>query len=259
MNQRWREGRESYRPKGETICPEEYAVAEIARPEASCFVGRHHYAASFPSNVFRFGLFWRDRLVGAAVFGNPAGPAVFARVFEPTAAKDALELNRLVLLDAVPGNGESFFVARCFAALRREGVSGALAFSDPTERKDATGNRIKRGHIGWVYQATNATYLGRSKARTLRLLPDGTVYSERAISKVRSGDSRWRSAAAPLVRHGAPKPPFGSLKEWLAEWLPRLTRPLPHPGNFKYAWALHRAVRLVGERLPYPKELAWTG
>ena len=158
----------------------------------------------------------------------------------------------------MPGNGESFFVARCFAALRREGVSGALAFSDPTERVDEVGRTVKRGHLGYVYQATNAAYLGRSKARTLRLLPDGTVYSERAASKLRAGDSRWRSAAAPLVRHGAPTPSAGFLREWLEEWLPKLTRPMPHPGNFKYAWALNRAVRLPAG-LPYPKELSWTG
>lgn len=251
--QRWRGGRERYRPAGETIRPAEYAVAEVARPDARAFVGAHHYAASLPSNVLRYGLFRRGALAGVAVFGNPAGPAVMARAFEPAAAADALELNRLVLLDEVPGNGESWFIARCFAALRREGVAGVLAFSDPAERTDAEGRRVKPGHLGIVYQATNAAYLGRSTARTLRLLPDGTVYSERAASKVRAGDSRWRSAAAPLVRFGAPAPSPASLREWLAEWLPRLTRPLAHPGNHRYAWALARGVRLAGRPGPYPK------
>jgi hypothetical protein len=32
------------------------------------------------------------------------------------------------------------------------------------------------GHVGTIYAATNAVYTGRATARTVKLLPDGTVF-----------------------------------------------------------------------------------
>jgi len=63
-----------------------------------------------------------------------------------------------------------------------------LSFCDPMPRTSAEGHVVHNGHIGVMYAATSGLYTGRSTARTLRLLPDGSVFSERAIQKIRSGE-----------------------------------------------------------------------
>lgn len=221
----------------------------------------HHYSGSYPAARFRFGLYRGAKLVGAAVFSHPVNDKALA-VF-PGEPFESVELGRLVLLDEVPANGESWFVARCFEALRHYGLMGVLSMSDPVQRATAEGALVFPRHVEGVYQALNALYLGATK-RTLHLLPDGTVFSARAAQKVRAQERGWKYAVAQLVAAGAPKPK-DNVRAWLAEWLPRVTRPLRHPGNFRYAWTLRRRDRkhlrlpqgVSLEQLPpYPKLLA---
>lgn len=253
--QRWTRGRGSYRVAGEPIETRRFEVAPIADDRtAKGFVLEHHYSRSYPAARFRFGLFRGPELVGVAVFSVPANALALACL--PGGAAESVELGRFVLVDDVAANGESWFLARAFELLRDEGLVGVVAFSDPTQRTDAAGALVFRGHIGTIYQATNATYLGRSKAERRRLLPDGSLLHGRALAKIRRRDRGWRYAVEQLVAHGA-APPRASedLGAWLAVELPRITRALPHAGNHKYAWTLSRRDRrhLHGAARPYPK------
>lgn len=257
-NQRWRERRDSYRPAGETIRTSEYEIAPIAddtTPKA--FVLTHHYAASYPAARFRFGLYRRGELAGVAVFSHPCRDEVLTNVF-PGIATDSVELGRLVLLDEVPGNGETWFLARCFDLLRSTALRGVVSFSDPEPRAAADGRIVFAGHIGTIYQAFNARYLGRGEPQTLRLLPDGRVFHRYARAKIRARAKGWEYAAALLEAFGAPRLTADmDARAWVDEWVPRLTRPMRHRGNHKYAWALHRgARRAMPEARPYPKRLA---
>jgi uncharacterized protein (TIGR03435 family) len=49
------------------------------------------------------------------------------------------------LLDAVPGNGETWFLARCFEILRNRGVVGVVSFSDPLQRETLGGEIVHMG------------------------------------------------------------------------------------------------------------------
>lgn len=255
MNQRWRAHRSSYRPAGEPIQTHAYEVAEIADDNpAKAFVEAHHYSGSFPAARFRYGLYRRGALVGVAVFSHPCNNAVLTNVF-PVPANDATELGRFVLLDDVPGNGETWFLARCFEKLRHE-VAGVVSFSDPVPRTTADGHTVMPGHVGTICQAFNGFYLDRSRAEPHYLLPDGTLFSRRNISKIRLGHQGWRYAAATLERYGATPIRAHDPKSWLDTWLPRLTRKFRHPGNHRYAWALDRSLRKhLGAKAgkPYPK------
>jgi hypothetical protein len=257
-NQRWRDRRDSYRPAGETIKPTEYEVAPIADDgTAKAFVLGHHYSGSYPAARYRFGLYRRGErgeLVGVAVFSHPCSDRVLTNVF-PGEALESAELGRFVLLDSVPGNGETWFLARCFEGLRREGLIGIVSFSDPVPRATSDGAVVFPGHIGTIYQAHNAIYLGRATPRTLRLLPDGTVLSDRAVQKIRAKERGWRYAVELLERHGADAPD-DDLAGWLNLWSGRLTRRVRHPGNHKFAWSLHpTARRQLALSLPYPKKV----
>jgi hypothetical protein len=255
LNQRWRSRRAAYRPAGEPIRTRDYEVAEIADDTtARVFVEEHHYSGTFPAAKERFGMYRGGALVGVAVFSVPCNAATLTNVFPRTSADVLVELGRFVLLDSVEANGESWFLARCREVLKRAGYAGIVSFSDDVARTDASGLVVHAGHIGTCYQASNACFLSRGTPRTLRLLPDGRVFSDRAAQKIRAGEQGWRYATQQLVAFGATPAPEGESERraWLKEWRAKLTRPLKHPGNLKYAWSLDRAAKLP-KSLPYPK------
>ena len=207
--QRWRSRRDSYRPAGQPIDPRAYEVAAIPDDTtARAFVERHHYAGTYPAARFRHALYDRGgRLVGVAVFSHPANRTL-TNVF-PGSPTDAVEAGRFVLLDSVPANGETWFLARCFELLRHD-VVGVVSFSDPVARTSLAGDVVFPGHVGTIYQAKSAVFLGRGSPGTLRLLPDGRVLSKRALSKIRSRDRQlalWRGAAREAGRLPRRSPP----------------------------------------------------
>ncbi len=159
--------------------------------------------------------------------------------------RDALELSRLVLEDAVPGNGESWFLARVFEAEAERGLRGVVAFADPVPRQ-VGGRVLFAGHTGHIYVAANATYLGRSTARTMTVLPNGAVLSPRSAQKVRAGERGHRHVEQQLVRLGAtPRRPHADPAAWLTVALDEVgaTR-IRHGGNHRYGFRLGRTARL---------------
>lgn len=250
--QRWRCGRASYRPAGELFAPLAHEVAEIDRDgPAREFVEAHHYSGTYPAARRRFGLYRGAALVGVAVFSVPMTAAVLGPL---PAGAEAAELGRFVLLDEVPGNGESWFLARCLDVLRREGWAGVVTFADPEARTTASGESVFGGHLGTIYQASNAVYLGRATPRTLRVLPDGTVFSARAAQKIRARERGWRYAVEQLVAAGAPEPANDDLRGWLPVALAATTRTVRHRGNHKYVIGLESRVRaMLPASRSYPK------
>jgi hypothetical protein len=266
--QRWNRGRDRYRPAHETINPSEYDVQVIPEAVAKVFVEKHHYAHSYPAARFRVGLFHktavtREALVGAAVFSVPMSPRAIPAYSElPPAA--GVELGRFCLHDGVPGNGETFFLARALRLLREHlpEIRVLLSYSDPVPRI-VHGHLIKPGHVGTIYAAASFTFLGRAKARTLILARrTGQVISERALCKVRAQDRGQDYVLRKLRELGAP--PMNR-SEGPACYLARVLQDEAlftrhrHPGNFVYIAPVgtretRRAFAPIRERgLPYPK------
>lgn len=261
--QRWRNGRAFYRPSGEVFIPALASVQEIDEATAKAFTIQHHYAHSFPATRYRAGLFVQaphraEQLVGVAVFSVPMSQGVIPHHFLGLAPARGVELGRLVLLDHIAANAESWFVARAFRLLhsRFGEIDGVLSYSDPLERVDATGNVVKRGHIGTVYQALNATYLGRARGGTMILARDGRIVSRRALSKLRNDESGTGYAYEQMRSMGAPRrralePGRVYADRALVEGGFRKQR---HPGNHTYAWWLgDRRARPAWDRKSYPK------
>ena len=118
---------------------------------------------------------------------------------------ESLVCSRFVLLDQCPANSESWFLANCLKRLLASGVHGVVSFADPVPRRTASGVLVMPGHVGTIYAATNAVYASRATARTMKLLPDGTVFH----SGVRAGSRRAlddREAASQQVDHGIGPP-----------------------------------------------------
>lgn len=254
-NQRWNGGRATYRRPTEVIRTAAYDVAEIDRDVAKAFVVEHHYSRCFPAARFQFGLHERGELVGVAVFSHPMSDAVITNALEVDDATEGTELGRFVLLDRVPGNGETWFLARCLAALAGR-VRGVVSFSDPVPRTGAGGELLFPGHIGTIYQAANARYRGLTKPSTIRLFPDGRVFSNRAAGKIARRERGHEAVARELERWGAAPLAVGEdALEWLRRWRPLVTRTLRHSGNHRYVWPVGRRNRAVvrGTDYPYPK------
>lgn len=119
------------------------------------------------------------------------------------------------------------------------------------------------GHVGTIYAATNAVYASRATARTVKLLPDGTVFHDRTAQKIRSQEQGHQYAEAQLIALGAPIPRAGcNPAVWLREALVAVgARNVRHRGAHRYVWRLGRSRRereqiklgLPAQRL-YPKQ-----
>jgi hypothetical protein len=257
--QRWELGRASKRPAGETIRAREdgYEVAPVAGAAARAFVEQHHYSGSASPPAHPFALWRRGELVGVALFGPPASMNAHRAVFPGLAIGQAVTLGRLVLLDEVPGNGESWFVARCLRELTPRGVVGVESCADPVARRDARGARVFPGHAGTIYQALSGRYVGRTNASTKYLLPDGRELSNRAAGKLVRGEVGRAYAGSVLVEYGAAPLARGEDPlAWLRRWRPRICRAIRHRGCHRYLWCLDRRRRrevLARPALAYPK------
>lgn len=247
--QRWREGRSSYRPLREPIDTSKFEVLPINDGAARDFVIKHHYSKSYPAAVARYGLFSlsafrQPELVGVAVFSVPiqpkAGPA-YGGGLTPFC-----DLGRFVLLDEVGANAETYFLAAAKRMLAQDKVGAdgrplyglVLAYSDPIPRTSSTGQVIHQGHVGQIYRASSAIYCGRASARTLWLAHDGSVLSERSLSKLRTSENGARAAYKRLVDLGAPRRALGETdRDYVARALIEGPfRRMRHPGNFVFAF-----------------------
>lgn len=266
--QRWKRGREYYRPGRETIRVREYGIDIVSDRKARHFIAEHHYAPNSPPQTLSVGLFRKvgvteSRLVGIARFSVPMNQHAVPKHTgqEPG---HGCELGRLVLLDEVPGNGESYFLARAMRVLRQErpNIRAVVSYCDPVARYRQDGTLFKRGHIGICYQALNARHVGRAKPRTLLMTRSGHVLSERSVSKFKHRERGEAYAYRQLLKAGCPERNLGEDRE---VYLERALREggvvrQRHPGNLVYCWAVGSARdrKVARSRMPpaqiYPKD-----
>lgn len=250
-SQRWRDRRALWATDFRTINPRAYSVDIIDHGLARGFIAEHHYLPTYPAAQLAVGLFGRRAaLEGVAVFAVPATHAVITRHTGFADPARGCVLSRLILLDRVPQNGESFFCARAFRLLRqaRPAIEAVVSYSDP-----------EFGHIGRVYAALSGAHRGTTRPRTV-LRAAGRTLSDRTLSKIRLRERGMDGAIEQIMRLGLPGPRY---RESPAVWLQRLqaeqllTRHR-QPGLFTYCFELTRAARRQGRdlpRLPYPKVL----
>jgi hypothetical protein len=256
FTQRWtKRGRPRFLLKNNLFDPRGFEILPIDERTAKDYCIKFHYSKSYPAARRRFGLFDKNQLLrGVAVFSHPMSESVLSPFGGQ--ARESVELGRLIIDDGedVGFNCESYFVASCFRILRQEGFRGVISFADDFQRDDLEGKTVFAGHLGIIYGACGGIYTGRAGANTLYLLPDGRVFSRRAISKIRNGESGAEYAAARLESFGADPLPDSadSRRIWLQFWLEKLTRKLRHPGNHRYLFALQKSIKLPAG-LPYPK------
>lgn len=120
-------------------------VEPVTAAQASQAVVAHHYLHRRPPISYAYGLWNGLELVGVVTFGVPASRHL-QKSLCPSDPGMVLELNRLWVHDAQPGNTESWFVSRALRALPPRLVA---SYADPVH-----------GHLGYVYRALNFRYAG---------------------------------------------------------------------------------------------------
>lgn len=132
-----------------------YSASRIENETANAMAVRFHYLHRKPAPpLLACGLSAPDgTVVGFLTFGLPVSMTVRRGVCGPDEAAHVVELTRLWVDDAVPKNGESYFIGRALALLRTHlpDLDIVVSYADTAA-----------GHRGVVYQATNFLYTGHS-------------------------------------------------------------------------------------------------
>lgn len=126
-----------------------YSIRKIDCKEANLFQKERHYLGKKASCLYSFGLFSNEtnEMLGVILYGNPSTPKTLD-ICGIKNRSEVIELTRLWVSDSCPRNSESFFIANTLKKVRHKII---VSFADP----DAE-------HIGYVYQATNFIYTGKS-------------------------------------------------------------------------------------------------
>jgi hypothetical protein len=137
---------------------DEIEIADADKSAVAQFV-QAHYLHKFPAGIkkiFSVNHKQQDgtkKMIGMAMYGVPFMTA--AKFLEPAGIqlKETLELKRLFIDDVGIRNIESFVIGQTLGRIRKEmpEIRVVLTFADD-----------KAGHVGAIYQATNAIYLGKS-------------------------------------------------------------------------------------------------
>lgn len=271
--QRWNRHTMSwqYAAPGRRFTGRGYDVAAVSFAAARDFVREHHYLHSLGADVKRYGLFHRAELFGVAVYGVPSNPKVITNWLpdlapvprgDGTYRWPALVLQRLVLLDRVGGNAESWFTARCRELLTDAEVYGTVTFADPMPLYADDGTCTFKGHAGILYQADNWVYGGIATARAVLITRTGVRLDPRTLQKIRAQEPGHAGAERTLVALGAdPMRPGENPAAYLNRALTRIgPRTIAHTGCHRYIRThrpdvaiVHKGQRVRHDPRRYPK------
>ena len=138
-----------------------YSVKSIDSYECKDWLLNKHYAKRLCSISYSFGLFSMNNVLqGVCTFGKPASPSLCDGVCGKENSKYVYELNRLCVNDNLGKNVLSFFVSNALKMLPKLII---VSYADTAQN-----------HHGYIYQATNWFYTGKTKERTDIGQEDGT-------------------------------------------------------------------------------------
>jgi len=124
-------------------------VLPIQSYEAEPWLLKKHYARRTCPVSYAFGAYRDGELIGVVTYGLPASPNLCAGVCGPEYKDKVIELSRLCCENTK--NIPSILVGRSLAMLPKPKI--VVSFAD-------TG----QGHVGYIYQATNFVYTGKTDA-----------------------------------------------------------------------------------------------
>ena len=148
------------------------------------FLMPRHYSGRKPQISKSFGWYINNNLVAVCTFGKPASASLCNGICGKEYSHSVYELNRLCRIDEL-NEPISQFVSACLRRLRVENWI-IVSYSD-----------TDMNHNGYIYQACNFIYTGRTKERTDKYT-EGNKHSrhynndnQNGLRKVRSAKHRY--------------------------------------------------------------------
>ena len=132
---------------------DKYIVKSIDSYLCKDWLLNKHYAKRLCSISYSFGLFNNDILIGILTIGKPASNQLCIGVCGIENSKYVYELNRLCINDSIEKNLLSYFLSKSLKMIKDNMI--LISYAD-----------TKMNHIGYIYQATNWIYTGKTKERT---------------------------------------------------------------------------------------------
>lgn len=138
-------------------------VGPASTADVTEFCRRYHYTNTGGNMTWRWGLWHGVTMLGVVAYNLPA-PDVCRSVFGPEHVDRVWHMGRLAMADSAPPNSESRLIGGSLRAIsaERPEVWAVLTYA----ATDA-------GHIGYVYQATNALYTGEAGQHPYFIDQDG--------------------------------------------------------------------------------------
>jgi hypothetical protein len=181
------------------------------------FLLPRHYSGRCPSISIAFGWYIAEELVAVCSFGKPASASLCNGIMGVESSSNVYELNRLCRIDSLEEQ-LSAFVAACLRRLRMKDWI-IVSYSD-----------TEMGHNGYIYQACNFIYTGKTKQRTDKYT-EGNKHSRHYKTTPQNGLRKVRSSKHRYVY-------FASFnKKLLKEWSTNLSysiQPYPKGVNNNY-------------------------
>lgn len=129
-----------------------YKVFQIRTTEVAPWLLNIHYAKRIPNIMYAFGLYENNNLVGVITYGMPPTPWLCSGVCGEQWKSCVLELNRLCLRNNKK-NEASKLISQSLKLLPHPSI--IVSYADTGEN-----------HTGYIYQATNFIYTGKTVERT---------------------------------------------------------------------------------------------
>lgn len=148
--------------------------------EAVDFLLPLHYSGRVPSISYAFGYFEDDMLKAVITYGKPASNALCKGVCGEEFSSKVYELNRMCAVDSIEIQ-LSKFVSWTLRYLKQFGLI-IVSYADTI-----------MNHNGYVYQACNFIYTGKTKERTDKYV-DGNKHSRHYSKEQDNSLRKFRSA-----------------------------------------------------------------
>lgn len=168
-------------------------VHPVGTRDVQEFSRRYHYTGTGGNASWRWGLWHSATLLGIVAYNLPTRETCES-VFGPEHFDKVWHMGRLAMADDAPRNSESRLISGSLKAIARDhrNVWGVLTYA-----------ATDVGHIGYVYQATNALYTGTGGHSVIYIDTDGRrrsdYYSSQYVSTTAAREKGW------TVRDGGPK------------------------------------------------------
>tara|TARA_R100000951_G_scaffold16046_1_gene12658 strand:+ start:329 stop:1009 length:681 start_codon:yes stop_codon:yes gene_type:complete len=176
-------------------------VHSINRDNYKEWLLKKHYLKRLPSISYAFGLYENKLLVGVCTFGNAVPMQMKKSICGEKYMHLVYELNRLCTNDNLPKNSNSYFVSKCFSMLPKPLI--IVSYADKSV-----------GHNGYIYQACNFIYTGKSHTQKdwvlkgfenkhSRTLMDEFAFTKDRIQKLKEkyGDKLYQVQRQPKHRY----------------------------------------------------------